>query len=175
MAIELGTINAYELRLSAHRYAAGTAHARTINHDGVERDVGGNVVLRGEFAAELHHDGRSDGKAFIDRFALDDLLDTRRDEALLSVATVVGHNDNFVGSAAHFVLEDDELFAASSQDCDDAVARFVEGLHDGQHRRDAHTAASTDDGAEVLNVGGFSQGAYDVGHAVAFAEADEAG
>ena len=175
MAVELRPVHANELGLSAHGDAASTAHARAVHHDGVERDIGGNVVFLGQKANELHHDSRADGEAFVHLLAPDDLLDTFGDQSFLSVAAIVGHDDHFITAGAHFLFEDDEILVTSGKHRDDAVAGSFESLHDGEHGCHPHTAACTDHGAEVLNVCGLSQRANDIGNAVARLQSTEFG
>ena len=85
MAVELRTVHADKLRLSSHRDAAGTTHARSIYHDGIQRHVGRYLIFLCQQAAELHHDGRTDGKTLVHLLSLDDALDAFRYQSFISV------------------------------------------------------------------------------------------
>ena len=103
-AVELGTVDADELRLTANRQTAGTTHARTIDHDGVQRHLAGNVMLLGREVRELHHDWRTDGKHLVNVLLLEELLHADGHHALLAVAAVVGHDDDLVRTLAYLVF-----------------------------------------------------------------------
>ena len=47
VAVELGTVDAAELHVVAHTYAAGAAHAGAVDHHAVEAHDGGEVVFLG--------------------------------------------------------------------------------------------------------------------------------
>ena len=47
VSVKLGTVDTDEARLATDRQAAGTAHARAVDHDGVERYVVGDVIFLG--------------------------------------------------------------------------------------------------------------------------------
>ena len=96
VGVELRTIDADELRLAAYRHAAGTAHTRAIDHDGVEGCLGGDVVFLGRQGDELHHDCRTDGDALVHFLAVDHLLHAYGHDAFLSGGTVVGHDNHLV-------------------------------------------------------------------------------
>ena len=102
--IELRTVDADELRLAADGQTTGTAHTRTIHHDGVQAHLARNVVLLSRQVRELHHDGRANGKHLIDVLLLDELLNADGYDALLAVRTVVGHDDDFVRTLAYLVF-----------------------------------------------------------------------
>ena len=110
MTIEFGTIDTNELGLTAYADATGTTHACPINHDGVQRNVGGDVVFLGQQTTELHHDGRADGKHLIDVFPLDDLLYADGHHALLPIAAVIGHDDDLVARLTDIVLQNNQVF-----------------------------------------------------------------
>ena len=175
VAVELGAVDADKLGLAAHGDAAGAAHARAVHHDGVERYVGGDVIFLGQQADELHHDGRADGEALVHLLAQDDLFHAIGHQTFLPVAAVVGHDDDLVAGGTHLFFQDNQFLGASGQDGDDAIAGSLQSLYDGQHRGDSHAASGADHGAELLDVRGLSQGAYDVGDVVAFVQFAEAG
>ena len=85
MTVELGTIHTYEASLATHGDTTCTTHTSTVHHDGVQRYIGGNLVLLGQQAAELHHDSGTDGKALVHLLALDNLLHTYGHHALLAI------------------------------------------------------------------------------------------
>ena len=96
MTVELWAIHADELRLAANTYTTSTTHTCAVNHDGIEADISRDLIFLSQQAAELHHDGRADGKALIDLLALDDFFHADGHHALLAVRTVVGHDDDFI-------------------------------------------------------------------------------
>ena len=85
-AIELRSVDADKLGLSANSQSACTAHSSSIDHDSVERNIGGNAIFLGKQAAELHHYRRPDGKSLVDMWLLlNEFLDTDRYDTLLAV------------------------------------------------------------------------------------------
>ena len=173
VAVKLGTIHADELGLSAHRDAAGAAHTRAVHHNRVERNVCGNVVFLGQQTNKLHHNGGADGKALVHLLALNHLLDTLRDQTLLAVRPIICHNNHLVGRGTHLALQDNQFLGAACQHRHDAVASSLERTHNRQEGCHAHTTASTNNGAEVFDVCGLSQGAHHIGNVVAFLERTE--
>ena len=167
MGVEFGAVYAYEFGFPADGDAAGSTHAGAVDHDGVERSQGGEVVFLGEEGDEFHHDGGAYRDTEIYFFALDDLFDTVGDKTFFAVGAVIGHDDDFVGIGAHLVFENDEFLGAGGQYRDDAVAGLFHRFDDGQQGGDAYAAAATDDGPYLLDVGGLSQRAYDIGDEVA--------
>ena len=96
MTVELRAVHADKLGLAANTYTTSTTHTCAIHHDGIEADISRDLIFLSQQAAELHHDGRTDGKALIDLLALDDFFHTDSHHALLAVRTVVGHNDDLI-------------------------------------------------------------------------------
>ena len=170
MAVKLRTVNANKLGLSTYGDAASTAHACTVYHDGVERYVGRNLIFLGEQTHELHHDGGTNGKALVYLLALDDALDTLGHETLVPIRAVIGHDYYLVGTLAHLVLQYDKVFGAACKHGDDAVARSLQCLYDGEHGSYTYATTGTHYGAVVLDVGRLSEGTYDVGNLVAHVE-----
>ncbi len=114
-AVKLWTVDADELRLAANRQSAGSAHTRTIHHDGVQADFAGDVMLLGSEVRELHHDWRTNGEDLVYVWLLlDKLLDTNGYYAFLTVTAVVGHDDHLVRTLAHLILQDDQILRATS-------------------------------------------------------------
>ena len=171
--VEFGTVDTHEASFSANADTAGTTHARSVNHYGVQAHVGGNVVLLSEQAAELHHDGRADGKHLVDFLALNYLLDADGHDTFLSVGTIVGHDDDLVARLAYFVFQYDKIFGTSGQNRDDSIASSLQCLYDGQHGCNANAATSTNYGAKVLDVCGTTQRTNHVGYVVAFVQGTE--
>ena len=99
-------------------------------------------------------------------FALDDLLNTHGDDALLAIGTIVGHDENLVGVGTHLVLEDDEILGTGSQNHDDTVACLVHSLHNGKKWSNADTTAATNHGAILLNVGSVTERTDNIGQLI---------
>ena len=156
VAVKLRPVDADELCLSAHGDAAGPAHSRSVDHNGVERYVGRYVVLLGQQTHELHHDSRSDCETFVHVFALNHALDPFGHQPFAPVTSVVGHHDDLIGRTAHFFFKNNKFLRATGQHADHPVSGGFQCLHDGEHRSDADASACTDHGAKVLNVGGLS-------------------
>ena len=175
MSVEFRPVDTHEACLASDRHAACSTHARTVDHDGVERYVGRNLIFLGKQAAELHHDSRSDGETLVDLLAQYHLFDAGSHQALLSVTTVVGHDDNLVGVAAHLVFEYDEFFRTSGQHRDDAVAGFLQCLDYWQHRSNPDTTSGTHHGTEALDVSSLTKRTHHIGDVVAHAEAAKLG
>ena len=90
VAVEVGAVDAGELRLAADSEAAAAAHACAVNHDGAHRDGGGDTIRLGGLGDKLHHDGGANGEDLVILVAiLDELLERIGDKALLAVGTVV--------------------------------------------------------------------------------------
>ena len=112
VGVELRAVDAREARFAADRHAAGSAHARTVDHQRVERHGGFQAVfLRGE-GNEFHHDHRPDGDTFVVVFALflDQFADQGRYESFEAFGTVVGGDIEVFGDGAHGVGVDEHLF-----------------------------------------------------------------
>ena len=151
VGVKFRSIDADELRFASYGDTARAAHSCAIDHDGVERCLGRDIVFGGREGNELHHDSRADRDTLIDLFAVDDLLDTYGDDTLLSGRTIVGHDDHFVRPLSQFIAEDEQVFVAGGKDGNDFIAGFLEGFGDRQHRCSAHTAARTYDCSVFLN------------------------
>ena len=61
VGIEFGTIHTNKLRFTTNRYPAGSAHACTVNHNGIQTGHCGNIVFCGKQAGIFHHDCRANG------------------------------------------------------------------------------------------------------------------
>ena len=60
VAVKVGAVHAGKLGLAAHGQAAAAAHAGAVDHDGVHRHNGLDIVRLGRLDDEFHHDQRSD-------------------------------------------------------------------------------------------------------------------
>ena len=103
-SVKLRAVYTHKLRLAAYGQSAGTAHARTVYHDGVQRHLAGYAVLLCRQVREFHHDGRSYGKHLVYVLLLNELLDANGNHAFLAVRTVVGHDDDFVRALAYLIF-----------------------------------------------------------------------
>ena len=162
VSIKLRSIDTDELGLAAHRHTARTAHSRAVHHNGVERCLGGDIILGSGQRYEFHHYRRTDRDTFVDGLAVDHFLYAHGHHTLFAHRTVVGHHNQFVRPLCQFVLQDNQVFVAGSQHGYHAVTGFLERFGDRQHRRSAHSSAGTHHGAVVLNTRSFSQGTYHV-------------
>ena len=159
MGIELGTVDANEFCLAAHRNPAGAAHAGAVHHDGVQAGDGRDIVLFGQQGDEFHHDGRPDGYRQVNGLALQHLLDPDRDHAFFSIRAVIGHDDRLVGERGHLLFQDQEFAVARAQNGDQPVAGLLESPGNGIERGDAHAAAAGQDRPELFDLGRPAQGA----------------
>ena len=165
--VEFRAVDADEFRLAANGQSAGTAHARTIHHDGVQRHLAGDAMLLSRQVGELHHDGRTDGKHLVHVLLLNELFDAHGDNTLLAVRAVVGHNNHFIAALSHLVFQDDKVLRTTSHNGEDSVASSLQRLYDGQHGSHAQTTSGTDYRTIILYPCGVTQRAYHVGHVVA--------
>ena len=115
MTVELGAVDARELHLAANCDAASTAHAGTVDHHGVERDNGRQVVLLGEQRYKLHHRQGTDGDTAVVLFAaLNQLFNLVGHQSFLAIAAVIGDNVEVIASGTHTILEENQTFVAST-------------------------------------------------------------
>ena len=129
VAVELRAVYAGEFRLAAHAQAAAAAHTRAVDHDGVHGHHGGDVVLAGELADELHHDDGADGDdPVILGTRVDLLLQQVGDQGLFAVGAVIGADDEIGGGGFELILED-EFEAASTN--------LIIGTDDGSYGKKA--------------------------------------
>ncbi len=172
-SIKLRTIDTYELCFATNGESASTTHTCAVDHDGVERDVGRNVVFLCEQAAELHHDRRANGKHLVDVFLLDKLFDADSDNTLFASRTIVGHDDNLVGIFANLVFQDYQVFIATCQYREHSVASSLESLDDREHRSYTNATTGTDNCAKLLDVSRVAKRTNNVGDEVALVEIAE--
>ena len=168
MSVEFGSVDASEFDLIAYSDTAGTAHAGTIDHHGVERNDGVEPVLLGEQRDAFHHRKRTDSNtAVVVLAALDQVFDFVGDKTFLTVASVVGRNVEVVADAAHTVFKEDEILALGAHD-DVAVESETESpLGLGIHRCCTDTAGDKENAEtrvlleEFDNFGGTPEGSDD--------------
>ena len=98
MTVELGALDARKARAAADRHAAGSAHARSVDHQRIEADDRPDAVLLRRPGDELHHDHRADRDHFVVTLAL----------PVDQVAHQVGHHTVKSGAA---VVRSDEYLA----------------------------------------------------------------
>ena len=169
-AIELRTVDADELRLATNGQTAGTAHTRTIDHDGVQRHFAGDVMLLGGEVRELHHDRRTDGKNLVYVFLFDELLDTDSHHALLAIRAIVGHDDDLVRRLAYLIFQYNKILGTASHDAEHTVALGFQGLDDGQHGSYAQSATCTNHGSVVLDASRVTQRTNNISYKITLTE-----
>ena len=101
------------------------------------------------------------------RAVVDQLAQLVGDQALVAVAAVVGGDKHRIADLAHFALQDDEIFVASADNRDHAIAGALQRRGRGIGHRRSHASAHHHHGAEVLDLRRFSQRPHDVQNAVA--------
>ena len=169
VGVELRTVNAGELALTADGEAAAAAHAGAVYHDGVQAGIGLETVGTGDLGDVLHHDDRSAGEhAVVLHAGLEQGLELVGDETGFAVGAVVGAYVEVVAGGTELVLHDDDVLAAEAADHVHADAEALELLGDGEVDGTAGAAA---DHADALGVGvylsGAAEGTDDVGNVVA--------
>ena len=172
-SIKLRTIDTYELCFATNGESASTTHTSAVDHDGIERDVGRNVVFLCEQATELHHDRRANGKHLVNVFLLDELFDADSDNPLFASRTIVGHDDNLVGIFANLVFQDYQVFVATCQYGEHSVASSLESIDDREHWCYTNATSGADDGAELFYVSRVTKWTNNIGDEVALVEIAE--
>ena len=168
MAVEFGAVHTGELGLAVHGHAAGAAHADAVHHDGVEADGGVHAVGTGGVGHGGHHGHGTHGHHFKDVLVgFQAVAEQVGDQALVTVAAVVGGDEQLVHEAGQFLFEQEQVLVAGADDAHDLVADARMALGDVVHGGNAGTAAHADDGALFLDVGGLAQGAANVQDLVA--------
>ena len=114
--IKLGAVYADELGLSAYGKTTSTTHAGTVNHDGVKRNVGRDIVFLREQATELHHYRRPDGKYLVYMLLLDKLFHTYSNHSLFTIRAVICHYYKLVTACTHLVFQYYKVFIAPCND-----------------------------------------------------------
>ena len=145
-AVEFRTVHTGEFSLAAHGEAAAAAHACAVDHNGIHGNDGLDMVGFGCQGDKFHHNQRADGDDFVVLLAaFNQALERLGDNALLAVAAVVGHNDQLIGSRLEFILENEQILAAESDDGMHLAAQLVQLLRDWQSNGTAHAAADNGD------------------------------
>ena len=173
MSVKLRSIHADELGLAANGYAACSAHAGAINHNGVERNICGDSIFFCQQTAELHHDCRPDSEDLVHLFALYYLLYANSHYTLLAIRTIVSHDDDLIRMLTHLILENNEILGASGQHTDYSVAGSLERFDNRQHRCHTNATSGAYNGAEVLDVRGLAERSHYVGELIAHIEVAE--
>ena len=116
--VEFGAIDTGEDGLAAHRDAAGAAHARTIDHQRIERYDRRQGVLLGRERHELHHNHRTDGHADVVLLApvVDQVFDQGRYHTFEAFAAVVGSDVEIVRYTGHLLGIDQHRLGLGTDD-----------------------------------------------------------
>ncbi len=173
VAVEIGAIHAGEFHGAAHGYAAGTAHAGAIHHDGIQTDDGGDAQRAGDLAAGAHHGDRPDGYYFAGVLFLgEDIGEGRGDESFAAIAAVIGGDFQAVAEGAERLLPEDQVARAETDDGDGAIAELLVLAKLRKNGGHAEAAADQDDGAVVFaDVARQAEWADEVEQVVALGEA----
>src|SRR5665647_296597 len=141
VAVELGPVDAGELRVAADADAAAAAHPRTVDHDRVEADDGRELVRPCHAGHRLHHRHRPDGEYLVDTTpGGDEVGEHVGDETVPTVRAVVGRHVQLVGHPAGLLLEDEQVMGAGAEDGDHLGARGLERAGDRVEHADADPA-----------------------------------
>ena len=140
--VELRTVHAGETGLSAHRHAAGTAHARAIHHQRIETHHTGNIQFRGLLGHKLHHNHRADGRNLIVTlaFLLYQTVKHIGHIALFAHGAVIGSDVEVVGNGTQLLqIEEQRLVTRTSNHIAVETVR-IHPFHQRVDRSDAHAA-----------------------------------
>ena len=169
-AVKLWTIDTYELCLTTNRQTTGTTHTRTIDHNGIQRNLTGNIMLLGGKIREFHHDWRTDSKHLVHMLLFNEFLDTYGNDTFLTIRAVIGHDDYLVRTLANLVLQDNQVLGTTSHHRQHTVASSFQCLNDWQHRSNAQTTTSANYRTEFLYMRGISQRTYDICDVIALVQ-----
>ena len=126
MPVEIGPVHAREFHRVTDGNAAGTAHARTIHHYGIEADHRPDSVGTGKFGAGFHHRERADGDYLVDILMLfQDLVQNYSHKTLCTVRSVVGSDKEFIRISGKAVIPEHEFLAAEPDDGNCAGTEFL--------------------------------------------------
>ena len=167
-AVKFRAVYAYEFCLSAYRQTASTAHARTVHHDCIKRDICRYVVFLRKHAAELHHYRRPDGKDFVNMLLLYEFLHSNSYNSLLAIRTVIGHYYEFIAAGANFVFQYYKFLIAPCNDRKHTVARRLQCLYNRQHGGNPHSTAGTNHSTVILYFCWIAERPYNVCNIVTF-------
>lgn len=121
---------------------------------------------------ELHHDERTDGDDQVVLVAgSHQLVEGSGDDALGTVAAIVGHDPQLVAAGLELVLEDEQVLAAEADHAVDNAALLVEFTGDWQRNGAAHAAADDADLLQAFHLGSAAQRADEVVDALTYFEA----
>ena len=95
-AVELWAIDTNELCLASDCQTASAAHACSVNHNGIERNLARDVMFLSGEVREFHHYWRSNSKHLVDMLLFDEFLDTNGNDAFFTIRTVISHYDDLV-------------------------------------------------------------------------------
>ena len=96
-------------------------------------------------------------------------------EALLTLAAVVGDDDELVAGLAHLIDDDQAVLRLACHHAHDAVACLLHGAGHGEHADRAHTAADTDHRTDLGDGVGGAERTDDVEDLIALGELAELG
>ena len=117
MSVKLRTVNASKLYLAAYGNTAGTTHASTIHHDGIQADNGRDLKLLGKEANKLHHDHGADGNANVIFLSLSHkVLDGLGNHSASAVRTVIRGNVQVSCNGFHLLFKDQKALRLTSHD-----------------------------------------------------------
>ena len=150
MRVELRPVHAGKLPLAADRQAAAAAHARAVYHYRVQARRRPYAVGPRRLRNVFHHDDGTAGQHGVVLHArLQQLLELRRDKALLAVAAVVSRYIQVVRSCPELVLHDDDVRRPEAANHVDRDTQLLELLRNGVVYRAAGTAAHDADALRV--------------------------
>ena len=122
VTVKFGTVHAGKFDLSAHSQAAAAAHTRAVDHDGVHRNNGGDVVFFCQQADEFHHRQGAYGNDLVVLLAaLNQRAQSIGHKTSLAPRAVIRDGNEFGGVRLEFFFKDDQF----------AVAEAHNGVHLG--------------------------------------------
>ena len=121
---------------------------------------------------KLHHDQRADGDDQIVLVACGhQLVQSGGNNALGTVAAVVGHNAQLVAAGPELVLQDQQILIAEADHAVHHTALIVQFLGNGQCNGTAHAAAHNAHLLQTLGLGGAAQRADKIVDTIACVQA----
>ena len=166
MAIEIGAVDADELDLPSHRDPAGAAHAGAVDHDGVERHLGGDSKGTRGLDAGAHHRQRTDGDDQVGPVGDQHLAKRLGDQTRTAMAGVVGAHDQLVALSSEPLFPEHPVAGAEAHDPGGAIAGRLEGPELRVDRRHSETAAHHRHVTNLLNELGQAERTHEVVEAV---------
>ena len=145
MTVKFRAVHADKFRFSINRNAAAAAHTGSVNHNSIQRDNGMHSVRACCCSAEFHHNRGPDRNCFLRRSAaFAEFFQRFGNKRFSSVAAVIGNNDELIRNFTHFFFKNDQLFRPAPDDNDNLITGALIGLRNRMQRRNADTAADTD-------------------------------